>query len=288
MTPAELLQSWLARRLDPEGLGWLEDQIARIAADEGDRALSLAVGLVPRKIGKADLSPTDDELSAADALRPGWRPHAWSVDQAARVLLLLRAPGDAARRAERLEMLCRTADVGEAVAFHRGLPLYPEPERYVTRAAEGVRTNMKAVFEAVAHDNPYPAQQLPEGAWNQMVLKALFIGSRLAPMVGLDGRANERLRDMLVDYAHERWAAKRTVNAELWRCVGPVADAGAVADLQKVLGEGTPVERKAAALSLRACPAPEAREALSSDPELAAAVATGAVTWDVVLNEMEA
>ncbi len=45
---------------------------------------------------------------------------------------------------------------------------------------------MRVVFEAVAHRNPYPAEQLPEAAWNQMVLKALFVGSRLAPIVGLD------------------------------------------------------------------------------------------------------
>ncbi len=48
--------------------------------------------------------------------------------------------------------------------------LYPDQPRYVLRAAEGVRTNMKAVFEAVAHRNPYPSEQLagaglePDGA----------------------------------------------------------------------------------------------------------------------------
>ena len=71
------------------------------------------------------------------------------------------------------------ATSSELVAFYRGLPLYPDQPRYALRAAEGMRTNMKGVFEAVAHRNPYPGEQFPEPAWNQMVLKALFVGSPL-------------------------------------------------------------------------------------------------------------
>ena len=58
--------------------------------------------------------------------------------------------------AARFSDLCRTADAAEAIALYRGLPLYPGPERLEPQAAEGVRTNMRAVFEAVAHRNPYP------------------------------------------------------------------------------------------------------------------------------------
>ena len=127
-----------------------------------------------------------------------------------------------------------------------------------------MRSSVKPIFEAVAHRNPYPAEFFDEGAWNQMVLKALFIDSTLAPIQRLDERANPDLAEMLIDYAHERWAAGRPVSAELWRCVGPYAGERALADLERVLSTGTPEERAAAKAALVACPLPRARELLES------------------------
>ena len=57
-----------------------------------------------------------------------------------------------------------------------------------------------------------------------MVLKALFVGSELGPIAGLDDRANPELARILIDYARERWAAGRPVTPELWRPVMPFAD----------------------------------------------------------------
>jgi hypothetical protein len=146
---------------------------------------------------------------------------------------------------------------------------------------------MRAAFEAVAHRNPYPVERFPENAWNHMVLKALFVGSRLHPIQGLDERANPQLARMLCDYAHERWAAGRPVSPELWRCVGPHADEAALADLERALTTGGATERKAAALALAACPAPGAEELLRrSAPDLAAAVERGELSWDTVAREI--
>ena len=112
-----------------------------------------------------------------------------------------------------------------------------------------------------------------------MVLKALFVGSRLAPIQGLDERANPELARILREYAHERWAAGRPVTPELWRCVGPFAvDASAIADLERALG-GDAAEARGAALALAASPSPAALQVLASRPE-AAAIAAGDLTWD--------
>jgi len=278
MTPELLLKQWLEARLPVDGRAWLEDAAEKLR-NGSDADLYRSVSLVTRKIGKTDLAPTAAELQQAAAAREGWDPSDWSLDQAARIHLLLVSGTDGATFLRRLDQLCNTADVGELVAFYRGLPLYPDQPRYVLRAAEGIRTNMKAVFEAVAHRNPYPAEQLSEPAWNQMVLKALFVGSTLHPVIGLDRRANPALARMLCDYAHERWAAGRPISHELWRCVGPYARGEMLRDLGRVLEKGTDPERTAAALALASSPDPAATGLLSAYPELSVAISENKVSW---------
>ncbi len=283
MNPILLLQKWLEARLPADARAWLAEAVQRMRSG-GDTDLYRSVSLVTRKIGKADLALTAEELNQAAAAREGWDPSDWSFDQAARIYLLLVSGTDGATFLRRLDQLCDTADIGELVAFYRGLPLYPDQPRYVLRAAEGIRTSMKAVFEAVAHRNPYPAEQLAEPAWNQMVLKTLFIGSTLHPVVGLDRRANPELARMLCDYAHERWAAGRPISHELWRCVGPYARGEMLHDLGRVLEKGTEPERTAAALALASSPDPAATGLLWAYPELCMAVNENKVSWQTLAN----
>jgi hypothetical protein len=280
MTPALLLHQWLQARLPAEAAAWLDESGERVRGADGERALYLRIGQVTRRLGSAALQLAAAELAAADAARPAWDPRDWTVDQAARLWLILQTlPADAAAFARRLERLCATGEVGELVAFYRGLPLYPAPERHAARCAEGVRSNMRVVFEAVAHRNPYPSEQLPEGAWNQMVLKALFVGCELQPIVGLDARRNPALAGMLLDYAHERWAASRALSPELWRCVGPYATGATLADFERLLARGSPNERSAAALALAESPDPGARALLERDTTLLAALRAGRLSW---------
>ena len=281
MTPELLLKQWLDSRLPADARAWLSETAQKLR-NGGDADLYRSISLVTRKIGKADLALTPVELKQAATAREGWNPSDWSLDQAARIYLLLVSGSDGATFLRRLDQLCNTADVGELVAFYRGLPLYPDQPRYVLRAAEGIRTNMKAVFEAVAHRNPYPAEQLSEPAWNQMVLKTLFIGSTLHPIVGLDRRANPVLARMACNYAHERWAAGRPISPELWRCVGPHASGEMLRDLGRVLEKGTDPERKAAALALASSPDPAATGLLRAYPELSIAVSNSQVSWQTL------
>ena len=283
--PTELLHSWLTRQLAGDAATWLSESLTALQSDSSDRTFYKLFGFVPRKLGKDDLQLSDDDLAAANAARAGWNPSGWSVDQAARVLLLLKSESDPQKLFARSEQLFITADVGELVALYRGLPLYPQPELYAKRGPEGLRTNIKSVFEAIAHRNPFPREQFSEDEWNQMVLKALFIESPLWPIQGLDERTNAPLARMLIDFAHERWAAGRTVPLELWRCVGPHADEQAIADLTKVLGNGNETEQKAAALALSVCPHAAAQVALQSAPALASAISDGTLSWGDVASQ---
>lgn len=286
MTPVELIDRWLERQLPSDSLQWLRGRRDELRARFTDRALHITLGMIPRRLGKADLALDAADLDAAGRARRGWDPRGWSVADAARILVLVEtADAGSQSFAERLTDLCRTADVGEAVAFNRGLPLYPDPEAIEPQAGEGLRTNMRAVFEAVAHRNPFPREQFDTARWNQMVLKALFVESALHPIQGLDERANEELAQILCDYAHERWAAGRPVAPELWRCVGPFAQGAMIDDLARALAGTTELERKAAALALAASPAAEARTLLAGAGALAQAVERRALTWENLFSE---
>ncbi len=282
MTPIELLERWLATTLPQAGGAWLAQGAARLRGGATDRDLYLLTSMVSRHVGPQPLALGEAELDAASVARPGWDPRDWTRDQAARVYLLLASTSDGAETLRRLDRLCSAADVGELVAFYRGLPLYPDQPRYTLRAAEGVRSNMRVVFEAVAHRNPYPAEQFSEPAWNQLVLKALFIGSALEPIVGLDARRNPTLARMLCDYAHERWAASRPVRPELWRCVGPFATGAMLDAIRRVVDRGTPVEQQAVALALRDATDPEAARMLQAHPALARSALDASLTWERV------
>ena len=130
MSAGVLLQQWLERRLDEAGARWLRDALARLAGGGADRELYRSVSLVARMLGKAPLALDRNELATAEAARPHWDPATWTVDQAARVCLLLAPAADADTFVSRLDQLCATADIDELVAFYRGLPLYPDPPRH--------------------------------------------------------------------------------------------------------------------------------------------------------------
>jgi hypothetical protein len=280
--PAQLLATWIGRQAAPAANSWLEQKRLELARDASGRALSLAISMAPRRMGKAGLVLSQDDGAAAERARTGWRPVGWTVDEAARILLLLSATHGPEPFAGWLRSLVATSDVGELIAIYRGLPLYPEQPTLTALAAEGLRTSMRTVFEAVAHHNPFPAEQFSEGAWNHMVLKALFIETSLQPIEGLDRRWNPALARTLCDYAHERWAASRPVAAELWRGVGRFADDAAIGDLARVLQTGSTIEREAAVLALSESDHAGATKLLAGEPDLAADVRAGRISWAIL------
>jgi hypothetical protein len=250
-----LADQWIVERADERGVAWFRGAINDVANASNERPLSVAIGVAPRRLGKADLSLAAADLTRADTLRPGLDLGDWSIDQLARVALMAASHrGNDPAFAARFDSFCMTAEINELIALCRGLPIYPGAALIEPRAREAVRSGMKPVFEAVAHRNPYPRETFAEDAWNQMVVKAFFIGSTLWPIQGLDERANPRLARMLVGLAQERWAAQRPVSGELWRCVAPHADSEGIAGLVHGWNAGSDKERLAIALALQQAP----------------------------------
>lgn len=283
------LKSILERSTTPQGSTWLQQKMELVSSGAAkDKDLFLAFSAAPRFVGKEKLNLTDADMEQANTLRTGFNPSRWTADQAARTLLLLSLPAqDAETFVKQVETLFGTADMGELVALYGSLPLLPYPERFSKRAAEGLRTNMGDVYEAVALENPYPAAYMEEDAWNQLVLKTLFVGKPLYRIYGIEERSNPKLTRMLSDYAHERWAAGRPVSPELWCPVGPFIDEAIIKDIQKLFSQPHKTEHEAAALACSQSSFGPARELLNAHPDLKQKVASGELNWQQIGRKHE-
>src|SRR5687768_6481522 len=89
---ALLLDSWLTERLPKGAAEWLRARCEAARMRGADASFYMALSSAPRHVGRAELALNESERTAADAARSGWRPARWSVDQAARTLLLLSLP----------------------------------------------------------------------------------------------------------------------------------------------------------------------------------------------------
>ena len=216
-----LLRRWLARHSTVVALTWLDAEIERQQAGVDERKLIIALGMAGRKIGRADLSLAESDRLEARALRAGWQPELWGTDEAARAAVLLATyTGDDGVFAGRVDRLCANAEVTELLACLKAFAIFPAAKLLHDRAREGVRSAVKPVFEAIACHNPYPFDHFDQAAWNQMVVKAVFVGASIKSIVGITERGNPDLRQMLRDLISERHAAGRFVPADVRAYVG--------------------------------------------------------------------
>ena len=195
MTPAELLQHWLQRQLRRPTRAWLDSQCALLRRHPRDRELYLAISLVSRKLGKDDLRLDAGDLetgargapglgSARLERRPG-RPDSAAARAQRRVATSSRAGSISCARPptwanwSRSIAACRCIPISRASAARgRGRALQHEG---------GVRGG--GASQSVSR-----AKQLPEAAWNQMVLKALVRRQRAASDSGWTSAAIRHLR----------------------------------------------------------------------------------------------
>jgi hypothetical protein len=169
------------------GDGWLSQALARVADDPG--ALGALFPAVGRRCGRGPLAAPD-----------------WTVDEAARVLLLAALPPD--RLLPEAEAAYRYGDAAEKRAVLKALPMLPLAGDAVHLLRDALRTNDTRLVSAAL--GPY-AGHLDAAAWRDGVLKCVFMGVPLAAVHGLDDRADGELARMLDAFARERRAAGREV-----------------------------------------------------------------------------
>lgn len=243
-------------------------------------ALNTAFATASRRVGKMVITPTASQQERINNLVNEWAAEQMAADRLLRSwLLLYYSPADFAVYKRSLENLFLTASVNELTALYAALPLLPNPSAWKDRCAEGIRSNIGDVLEAIMYNNSYPAAQLEEAAWNQLVLKALFTGKDLNRIQGLEARRNAELATVLHDFAHERWAAHRQAPPQLWRMVAPFITEQRLLDFKLALESADLSTRQAAALALFNAAAPEAKALLDEYPELKQAASDGTIRW---------
>ncbi len=246
----ELFLEMLTARLDEKGIGWLNKVLENLTKNPIPREFYMQFNLAPRFVGKDQLVITEIEREDLAKLVNDFNLNDWSTEMLVRNLILLYLPfEDKPTSLTILKNLFETAGLEESVALYSGIYLWPICEDLGDRGAEGIRTNMVAVFDAIALNNPFPKDCFNEIAWNQMVLKAFFMERPVYKIMGVDGRQNKQLARMISDYAHERWAAGRVTMPEMWRFVVGYLDNQIVKDLERMLQNEDKLQQQAALLA---------------------------------------
>ena len=213
---SDFLWSLVLRQSDAGSRQWLEGAAPRPGIPLSTIALRAAFAGAGRRLRGIRLSLSAEEQRLVRDLGIV-APDDWGLDGLARAALLLRAleivPSE--RHVALVREVYLKGDEREQAAVLRSLWLLPDPGRFLEIGTDGCRTNVRDVFEAIACENPYPAAHFPEPAFNQLVLKAYFIGVPVLRILGLDRRKTPELRRMAADYASERRAAGRPVPADI-------------------------------------------------------------------------
>lgn len=277
----------IQRNLSSDTWSWLNEKASLITSNESPQHFMLAFAAVPRKTGKQPIALADVEALEIQHIRSGLFIKNWSVDRLCRVWLLLHLDAsDQERYVGTIEKLFPTAEMSEQVTLYSALPVLAFPERWRHRCTEGIRSNIADVLTSIMCNNPYPSENLGEPAWNQLVLKAIFTEKPIDQIIGLDERANKILASTLSDYAHERWAAHRTVYPLLWRCVGKFIDDKIFPDIERIANSPEEPERIAAVLSSKDSTYKPAHELIGKSPVLRD-IANSGVTWRDLAKKLE-
>lgn len=272
----------LEQNLDGSSKDWYFNKLNSVLENKSVRTLYLMYSLCGSKLDKASLNiPEDINTSLSDYLRIQQA----NILELGRIHLLAKVlEDDKEFFKEKVSNLIQIADTGELETFLKFLVLLPNAEDYQFSAVEALRTNITIIFDAISLNNPYPSLFFNEQQWNQMYLKAAFMQRDLGSILDVDKRANQELVRIVSDYAHERWAASREINAEIWRPVSKFLDSDLLKDMDRLFSSKNIQENRAAALCCYNSSSKDATELLQKYPDLATQVENGQLTWDNFKN----
>jgi hypothetical protein len=255
---------------------WFKSKLETI---DSSSAFFMAFGMVNKKIERVAFEISEQELSVLKSYEPEFKPELWTLDQLCRLALMLSL--DPATSRSKIETLVDASDMRELVTIYKSLIFLENAKEFMMKAIDGIRTNMIDVFDSIALNNSYTSKYFSEDAWNQVILKAIFNERPIYKIVGIEERNNQKLADILHDYAHERWAAGRRVTPELWRMMSGYLNEEKFKDLKRVIETDVP-EAKAAAIKV----IEESNYSPATDWLTEQNIPKSTLTWEDVGNEV--
>jgi len=185
----EELRQALEETATPEGVDWVRETEAAVAADPtAVRARFPAAG---RKAGRGTLDPDADHDDV----------HAWTVDDAARVLILA-AMGEAAE--PELAELYRFGDAAERRGLLRALAHLPLGNRGRRLVDDAIRTNDTRLVAAAL--GPYATEHLEIASYRLLERVAVWAGDERTAEVARENRADEERMAAWIDDHWDRFA----------------------------------------------------------------------------------
>ncbi|NJB35033.1 MULTISPECIES: EboA domain-containing protein [Flavobacteriaceae] len=272
----EVYTTLLKKCLSTEEYNWLQTAIAEVVATQNKQKLYIAYSLCATKIHAETVKEYD--------IFPGDKA-SWLSSQEINFLelsriVLLRSILEAEPKMEgAVQKLIQVADITELETFLKFLVLLPKPENYKFVAVEALRTNIATVFNAISQNNPYPSAYFTSAEYNQMYLKSAFMQQDLTKIIGVDEMANADLARIISDYAHERWAASRTIDPAFWRPVSNFLDGTLIDDIERLFKSKDAKERRAATLVCYHSKKKAAQQLLQINIEYLEEAKNGTLTW---------
>jgi hypothetical protein len=197
----EEIRAILCEHLTAASAAWLDASLEKVAATPAViRMLFPAVG---RECGRAALDGA-----------PGW-----TIDDAARVLLLAGLPFAGEDLTREVCDLYWYGDAAEKRGVLRALACLDVGDAALPVVHDALRTNDTRLIAAAL--GPYAAAHLDDAAYRQAVLKCVFTGVPLAEVAGLAERRDAELARMFAAFARERVSAGRPVPADVWLVTRP-------------------------------------------------------------------
>ena len=273
----------IRRNVAPDVFDWLQQKAALIQQEQGGTQLNLAFAAAPRKTGRQLIEVTEDERKIIEKIHEDFTVAGWTIDKLTRLWLLLQTDSsDMNVYCSKIENLFKAPEMNELAALYSSLIFFDYPQYWLRQCAEGIRSNIGIVLEAIMYNNPYPCKYLDDLAWNQLVLKAFFTDKDVKRITGLDQRVNKELALILIDYANERWAAHRKVNPQLWRLVAKFIDESNFANIEKAFKSIDITEKHAAALACFSSRYLPAKNLLESNPQLKTDIVENKLNWNTL------
>jgi hypothetical protein len=210
-----------ASHFSATGNKWFAEALQTVAnSSQLNDDLGLYSAMARRKLGVESLrqaASLDTQFASFDIRR-------WNGAEIGRLILLMTAIENQPAEAQGIiRGYYQTGDESERMALLRGLILFAPADYLSEIALDAGRSNNLEVLAALTLDNPYPACFFSDDQFNQMVLKALFLGLAIERVDGLAKRANPELARMGENYVVEREQAKRSVPVDVWLAIAPCA-----------------------------------------------------------------